>query len=42
MSKVGDEYKVYGTSIAFDSADIRNLADLIEPDDAEEGEHGAD
>lgn len=25
------EYKVYGTVVAFDSADIRNLADLIDP-----------
>ena len=24
------EYKVYGTVVAFDSADIRNLADLID------------
>lgn len=28
---LGLEYKVYGTIVAFDSADIRNLADLIDP-----------
>ena len=28
---LGLEYKVYGTVVAFDSADIRNLADLIDP-----------
>ena len=28
---LGLEDKVYGTVIAFDSADIRNLADLIDP-----------
>ena len=28
---LGLEYKVYGTDVAFDSADIRNLADLIDP-----------
>ena len=28
---LGIEYKVYGTVVAFDSADIRNLADLIDP-----------
>ncbi len=25
------EYKVYGTVVAFDGADIRNLVDLIDP-----------
>ena len=28
---LGLEYKVYGTVVAFDSADMRNLADLIDP-----------
>ena len=28
---LGLEYKIYGTVVAFDSADIRNLADLIDP-----------
>lgn len=28
---LGLEYKVYGTVVAFDSADIYNLADLIYP-----------
>lgn len=28
---LGPEYKIYGTVVAFDSADIRNLADLIDP-----------
>ena len=28
---LGLEYKVYGTVVAFDSADIRNLAGLIDP-----------
>lgn len=28
---LGLDYKVYGTVVAFDSADIRNLADLIDP-----------
>lgn len=27
---LGLEYKVYGTVVAFDSADIRNLADIID------------
>lgn len=30
-SALGLEYKVYGTVVAFDSADIRNLANLIDP-----------
>lgn len=28
---LGLEYKVYGTVVAFDSSDIRKLADLIDP-----------
>ena len=28
---LGLEYKVYGIVVAFDSADIRNLAELIDP-----------
>lgn len=28
---LGLEYKVYGTVVAFDSSDLQNLADLIDP-----------